>query len=165
MSWYYLFLLIPLCLSVGLVVMRMRVVPAALTMAVVALFGYATEQPRAVMRTVDRQPVRQAVEAIRNFRPTALTGVFGVSDKQAESYDPNVVVLETEEQLDAMLNQAVQEQRAAFVYFAGDKESSIRSRTLYQRVAMSEDFQKWKTFKATEAMFSYQVYRCTAVGN
>ena len=164
LSWYYLYLLFPLCLSVGLAVVRFQVVPAILTTAVIGAFGYATETPREIMRLVDRQPIRQTVDAIRAVRPHALTGVFGVSDKQAESYDPSVRVLTSVADLEAMLAEAQRTATAAFVYFAGDRESALRNRELYLRVTQSKDFERFKSFKGTEAMFSYSVYRCTGLG-
>ncbi len=164
LSWYYLYLLVPLCLSVGLAVMRLQVLPALLSIIVVGLYGYATEVPREVFMRHDRQQIRQTVEAIRTFRPDALTGVFGVSDRQARSYDPAVEVLETPEQLEALVQRAMAGNQSLFVYFCGDRETKVRNPELYERVTQGGGFQFFKQFKATEAMFTYSIYRFTGSG-
>ena len=160
LSWYYLYLMVPLCLGVGLAVVRLQVAPAVLCWVMVGCFGFATDVPREVMRRVDRQPIRQTVEAVRDFRQNALTGVFGVSDKQAESYDPDVMVIEKPEDVDKLIQMGADQRREVFVYFAGMKESAVRNPSVHQRVTASPDFARWKDFKGTEAMFSYVIYRC-----
>lgn len=164
LSWYYLYLLFPLCLSVGLAVMRLQVLPAVLSIVVVGLYGYATEKPREVFIEHDRQQIRQTVEAVRTFRPDALTGVFGVSDRQARSYDPAVEVLETPEQLEALVRKAVAGNQSLFIYYCGDRETKVRNPQLYERLTQGGDFQMFKQFKATEAMFTYYVYRFSGSG-
>jgi hypothetical protein len=160
LSWYYVYLMVPMCLALGLAVARMQVAPMVLMAVVVGCYGYATDVPREVMRTVDRQPIRQTVEAIKKFRPAAVTGVFGVSDKQAESYDPNVQILEEPEDVQKLLQQGEQAGQEVFVYVAGSKESSVRKPEVFKSVVGSPNFELWKTLKGTEAMFSYEIYRC-----
>ena len=163
-SWYYIYLLVPGCLAMGLSLVRFQFMPGLMVMLAVGLYGYATETPREIIRTVNRQPIKQTVQAIREFRPHALTGTFGVSDRQAESYDPGVEILSTVAQLEDMLAKAQQGRTAAFVYFAGDRESGVRNPELHQRVTASDDFELWREFKGTEAMFSYRIYRCVGLG-
>jgi hypothetical protein len=164
LTWYYLYLLVPLCLAVGLAVVRFQVLPAVLTLVVVGLYGYATERPRENFIQQDRQPIRQTVDAIRTLRPHALTGVFGVSDRQARSYDPGVEVLESVEQLEALVALAQRGNQSLFVYYAGDRESKMRAPEVYQRLKQGGDFVPFKQFKATEAMFSYFIYRYEGSG-
>lgn len=164
LSWYYIYLLIPLCLAVGLAVVRLQIMPAVLASVMVGLYGYATETPRQIFIQHDRQQIRQTVDSIRSIRPHALTGVFGVSDKQAESYDPSVEVLTTVEQLEAMLARAQAGNQSCFVYFCGEQESNVRSPELFKRVTQEDDFELFKKLPGTEAMFSYHVYRCVGLG-
>lgn len=164
LTWYYLYLLVPLCLSVGLAVVRFQTLPAVLSIVAVGLYGYATEKPREVFMNHDRQQIRQTVESIRTLKPHALTGVFGVSDRQARSYDPAVEVLESVEQLEALVQKAQAGNQSLFVYFCGDRETRVRAPALHQRVTQGGDFVPFKQFKATEAMFTYFVFRYEGSG-
>lgn len=164
LSWYYVYLLIPLCLATGLAIVRFQFMPVVLSAMVVGLFAYATEQPRQIVIRHDRQQIRQTVDSFRSIRPHALSGVFGVSDKQAESYDPSVEVLTSVEQLEAMLARAQAGNQSCFIYFCGEQESKLRSPELFQRVTQQNDFALFKKFPGTEAMFSYYVYRCVGLG-
>ncbi len=165
LTWYYLYLLFPLCLAAALAIVRLGVMPAALMAIAVGLFGYATEVPRGVVLNVDRQPIRQTVAAIRDLRPFAYTGVFGVSDKQAESYDPSVTVLSSLADLEALAAKAKLGNNATFVYFAGERETANRSPELLKAVTESGAFELFKEFKATEALFSYKIYHLVGVGD
>lgn len=155
---YYIFLMIPLALAWGLVVVRLNVVPAVLVMVLVAAFGFATEKPRHMYVNHDKQPIRQTVEAVRAKKPQALTGTFGVSDRQAQSYDPDVVILEKPEDVDALLAKGRSSGKPVFVYVAGLTESAKRSPDLFKRVADSPDFVIYQDVKGLEAMFSYTIF-------
>lgn len=155
---YYIFLLIPVALAWALMVARLRITPAVLIMVLVAAFGFATEKPRHMYIKQDRQPIRQTVQAIREKKPQALTGTFGVSDRQAQSYDPDVRLLAKPEDVDALLAEGRASGRPVFIYVAGLTETAKRSPELLKRVAMSPDFVVFKEVKGLEAMFSYTIF-------
>jgi hypothetical protein len=155
---YYIYLLVPLTLACGLAVVRFQFFPAILVIVLAGLYGVGTQKPRVIFMEHDRQPIRQTVEAIYDKKPAALTGVFGVSDRQAQSYDPEVAILEKPQDVDALLAKGKTEGRPVFVYFAGLRESASRSPELMKRVAQSPDFVPFKDMKGLEAMFSYHIY-------
>lgn len=155
---YYIYLLIPLVLACALSAVRFRVFPLLMVMLLVGAYGLATQKPRQMYVDHARQPIRETVRAIYEKKPEALTGTFGVSDRQAQSYDKDVVLLAKPEDVDALIARGQQEGRPVFIYFAGLTESTKRSPDLMKRVGLSEDFVKFKEFKGLEAMFSYLVY-------
>ena len=158
LAMYYIYLLIPLALACGLAAVRFRVFPAVLVLVLVGLYGIGTQKPRSIFINHDRQPIRQTVEAIYDKKAEALTGAFGVSDRQSQSYDPDVTILEKADDVDALLARGKAEGRPVFVYFAGLRESARRSPDLMKRVAQSPDFVPFKDMKGLEAMFSYHIY-------
>lgn len=155
---YYIYLLVPFTLTCALAMVRFRVFPPVLVMVLVGLYGMGTQQARNTFVEHDRQPIRQTVESIYEKKADALTGVFGVSDRQAQSYDPEVTILEKAGDVDALLARGQKEARPVFIYFAGLRESASRSPDLVKRVAQSPDFVHFKDLKGLEAMFSYHVY-------
>lgn len=155
---YYIYLMIPMALAWALAVSRLRVAPAVLILVTVAAFGFATEQPRQMYVSHDRQPIRQTVQAIREKKPDALTGTFGVSDRQAQSYDPDVRLLSKPEDVDALLAEGKSSGLPVFIYVAGLTESTKRSPELMKRVALSPDFVPIKELKGLEAMYSYTIF-------
>ncbi len=158
LAMYYIYLLIPLGLACALAAVRMQVMPAVLVMLLLVGFGLGTQEPRTRFIEHDRQPIRETVEAVREKHPEALTGSFGVSDRQSQSYDPEVHILAKPADVDALLAKGQQEGRPVFIYFAGLRESTNRAPDLMKRVALSEDFRLYKEFKGLEAMFSYRIY-------
>ena len=106
----------------------------------------------------DRQPIRETVASIREKKPESLTGTFGVSDRQAQSYDPNVRLLSKPEDVDKLLAEGKEAHVPVFIYFCGVTESTNRKPELVKRVAASEDFLPYKQVKGLEAMFSYHVF-------
>ena len=81
-----------------------------------------------------------------------------MSDRQAQSYDPDVTLLTKPEDVDALIARGQSEGRPVFIYVAGLTESTKRSPDLMKRVGLSADFIKFKEFKGLEAMFSYVIY-------
>ena len=158
LAMYYIYLIVPLGLAAALTVVRLRIVPGVLVMLLVAGFGFATEKPRSMYVKYDRQPIRQTIEAIHAKKPKVLTGTFGVSDRQAQSYDPDVRLLAKPEDVDALLNEGQSQGKPVFIYLAGLTETAKRSPELLKRVAQSPDFVFFKEVKGLEAMFSYRIY-------
>jgi hypothetical protein len=164
LSWYYLYMLIPLVVICPLVLMRSSTNAGVLFIVLmVAGYGWATRTPAKIMREVDRQPIRQTVQWIKNKKADALTGTFGVSDRQALSYDPKVRILKTPLDLQTLLVDAQTLKKQVFIYFCGEKESQARAKDLYDRVTKSDDFEQLTEKKGTEAMFSYTIWHNTVL--
>ena len=157
-AWYYIYLLIPAVLAVALACVRLQLLPALIVVLIVGFFGKATELPRSLFTHYDRQPIREVVAGIREKHPESITGTFGVSDRQALSYDPNVHLLNTPADVDALLALGQKSGLPVFVYFCGVTETTNRKAEMVKRVAASEDFLQYKQFKGLEAMFSYHSF-------
>jgi hypothetical protein len=161
--WYLLYLLVPLVLAVPLAVARLfssresAIAPAIVCL--VAGYALATSDMRWRMVTHDRQPMRQTVAWIKEQHPEAMTGVFGVSDRQTQSYDPRVRILNQEADLDKAIADAASERRPLYVYFCGRTESGKRNPALMTRVLDEAIFEKKADFPGLEAMFSYEVWK------
>jgi hypothetical protein len=126
---------------------------------VVAGYALATADKRDRIVRVDRQPMRQAIAAIHDNHPRTLTAVFGVSDRQTQSYDPRVRILKHEPDLDQVVEDAVRMNIPLFVYFCGRTESGRRAPELMARVLDESSFQLVRTLPGLEAMFSYELWR------
>lgn len=157
-AWYYIYLVIPAVLAVALACVRLQLLPALIVILIVGFFGKATELPRSLFITNDRQPIKETVAALREKHPEALTGTFGVSDRQVLSYDPQVHLLSTPADVDKLLALGQQLNVPVFVYFCGVTETTNRKPELVKRVAASEDFLPYKQFKGLEAMFTYHTF-------
>ncbi len=157
-AWYYIYLVIPAVLAVALACVRLQLLPALIIVLMVGFVGKATELPRSIFSKNDRQPMRETVAALREKHPDSLTGTFGVSDRQVQSYDPNVHLLNTPEDVDKLLAQGKELNVPVFVYFCGVTETTKRKPEMVKRVASSEDFLPYKQFKGLEAMFTYHTF-------
>jgi hypothetical protein len=161
--WYLLYVLIPIALAAPLaclriIPMRSRLgIPALI--ALLAAFGVATQDVRGRIVAYDRQPMRQTVASIREAKPEAMTAVFGVSDRQTQSYDPKVRVMESAADLDRVIADAHQEGRPLFVYFCGRVISGERNADLMKRVLDPTEFKHVSDHPGLEAMFTYHVYQ------
>ncbi len=157
-AWYYIYLIIPAALAVTLACVRLQLVPALIVILVVGFFGKATSLPRSIFQEHDRQPIRETVASIRDKKPEALTGTFGVSDRQAQSYDPSVRLLTNPADVEKLLADGKDSGRPVFIYFCGVTETTSRKPDLVKRVAASDDFLAYKQLKGLEAMFTYHVF-------
>lgn len=163
MVWYLVYLLVPVTFAAagGMAVLlpaRSRTtVPGMILLA--ALYAVATLHARECIRSVPRQPMREAVASIRDRAPEALTAVFGVSDRQTKSYDPRVRVLETPADLDTVIAEARESRRPFYVYFCGRTESQRRNPDLMKRILDEKAFRHVLDEPGLEAMFSYHVYQ------
>ena len=161
--WHLIYLLIPLVLAVALgavIILPWRErTKGPVMLLLLALFALSTQDIRARIIRHDRQPMRQTVASIRDSHPEAMTAIFGVSDRQTQSYDPRVRVMEKESDLDAALADAQKEGRPLFVYFCGRTESGARNPDIMKRVLDPAAFTHVADFPGLEAMFSYHVYR------
>lgn len=165
LSWYLLYLLLPLCLAVpvachALLPWAEKTAPGMIVI-LVALFGVATQDARARFTQHDRQPIRQAAASYRDEYPEALAVTFGVSDRQLHSYDPRALVVPNLEDLEARVTEARADRRPLFAVICGPLETLARQPELTRRVRESGDFKLHATLPGLEAMFSYEVWRLT----
>jgi hypothetical protein len=163
LSWYLVYLTLPICLVIPLACYWLMPWPEKTAgpaiLLVVALYGLATQDARSRFVQHDRQPIRQTVASYREAHPEALAVVFGVSDRQIESYDPRAIPITTPAELEPLIAQARADKRPLFAVFAGRTASSQRSPDLLTRITSSPDFKAHARHPGLEAMFSYEVWR------
>lgn len=161
--WYLIYTVIPMVLvlplGIQLLARRSPRLEAGLLTLLVGAFAWATWDSTAKIREHDRQPIRETVEFIRTQSPTALTGTFGVSDRQAESYDHEVRVLATPEELDAIVKEAQTRSLPLYIYLCGESVTAARRPQMFERVKLSGEFEMLTHLPGTEEMFGYHVYR------
>lgn len=161
--WYLIYTLIPMVLVLPLGVQflarRQPRLEASLLALLVGAFAWTTWDTTAKIREHDRQPIRETVEFIRAQAPNALTGTFGVSDRQAESYDHEVRVLKTPAELEAIVKDAQARSLPLYIYLCGESVTGPRHPEMFQRVKQSGEFEMLTHLPGTEEMFGYHVYR------
>lgn len=163
--WYLIFLLIPAVLALPLLMeeaaklVRWKWAGTLLMAWVVFRFGTATTHARALVREVDRQPVRQTVALIREQAPDAMTATFGVSDRQSAIYDSQVRILNTVADLDAIIAESKRAGLPLYLYHCSDQQVPLRVKDLYTRVRNSGEFERIAELPGSEELFSYRVYR------
>ncbi len=163
LAMYYIYTLIPLALACPLALVAWRWRPQWLTPVLMAVFlgayAVASHRPREIFAEHDRQPIREAVATTRDGHPDVLTGTFGVSDRQALSYDRGVRLIKTPADVDDLLAEGKKRGQPVFIYICGLRESSVRVPELVARVVGSEDFVPHAVLPGHEAMFTYHVYQ------
>ncbi|MFZ4768469.1 MAG: hypothetical protein ACOYMN_26270, partial [Roseimicrobium sp.] len=132
--------------------------PAIVMAIFLVYYAHGTATARSVLRAHDRQPTRQTVAYVRDNFPQAITGTFGVSDRQHAFYDPGVRVLNTVAEVDGLIGLAKERGAPLCVYFCSDEHAAKRNLALYERVVRSGDFTRVAVFPGTEELFSYRVY-------
>jgi hypothetical protein len=163
--WYLIYLLIPTTLAVPLALegknpdARLRPLSQALCLGFVLFYAFGTRTAVAALREHDRQPMRQTVAFIHSQAQNALSATFGVSDRQHSAYDPQVVVLESEADLDRCIAQSRAESKPLYVYFCSDDQAQKRRPQIYEKVVKSGAFERTKEFPGSEELWSYRVYR------
>lgn len=161
--WYLLYTLIGLVVAVPLAITSTaqinRWLPPALLTVFIAIYGIMTWDANQTLISRDRQPIRQTVAAIRKIDPKALTAVFGVSDRQSQSYDPGVRLLESEKDLETCTRQARETGTSLYVYYCGETVSGQRRPELMKRVHRSDEFEFICSKPGHEDMFSYHIYQ------
>jgi hypothetical protein len=142
------------------------------------VYAYATATSGAVqrLRFQPRQPMREAVAFAHRADAQVLTAVLGVSDRQIQSYDPKVKVLESRKDLGDIVKTARQEHHPLMVYVCGSAfinlgvDAKLRAKqpvleAITDGLPATETGGTPATFSevawlfGTEAMFTYRVYR------
>ncbi|CAN5916037.1 hypothetical protein BH11VER1_BH11VER1_28530 [soil metagenome] len=161
--WYLLYTIIGFVVAIPLAITAIdRVKPwlsPALLAVFISVYGIMTWDANQTLMWHDRQPIRQTVAAIKQIDSHALTASFGVSDRQSQSYDPGVHVLETEKDLEECTKLSRESGAPLYVYYCGEKVSGQRRPELMKKVTQSEEFTFICTKPGHEDMFSYHVYQ------
>jgi hypothetical protein len=161
--WYLLYTIIGLVIAIPLAIASSSKItpwlPPALLAVFIAIYGMLTWDANQTLRLHDRQPIRQTVAAIRETDPNAMTAVFGVSDRQSQSYDPGVRVLESEADLLECTNLSLSTGAPLYVYYCGTAVSEQRRPELMKQVTQSDQFSFFRSAAGHEDMFSYHIYR------
>ncbi len=170
-GWYLLYTAPALALSLAMLAAaagRVRGWAGGVAMAATVLgYGYLTAPPRAQMASAERQPMAQVVEMVRGrahdfLDPDdggVLTGSFGVSDRQVQSYDPRVEVVETRAELASLVAKAGASGKTLYVYFCGRTETAERNPDVLALIDEPTIFEKVADVPGFEAYFSYEIYR------
>jgi hypothetical protein len=175
--WYLLYVIVPVALAVPLAVMkfagrRSNVVFGFLFTGYVLAVG----MPAQDLRTHPRQPMREAVAFAMTQDAKARTAILGVSDRQMQSYDPKVIVLDDRKELASAVKAARHDADALFVYVCGREmvmtgtDGKLRAKqsaldavehglSAEETGGPAATFAEKAKFLGTEAMFSYRVYQ------
>lgn len=161
--WYLLYTIIPAVFALPLAFSfpgkkKKWMAPVFLSILVVT-YAALTWNANQILRLHDRQPIRQTVAATKVDDPHSMTAVFGVSDRQTQSYDPQVHVLENESDLQECIRKSRDTGTSLYVYYCGTTISGQRRPELMKQVTQSDDFTLVCDKPGHEEMFSYHVYR------
>ncbi len=162
--WYLVHLILVMSLAVPLGIhlltgRRWPKVSVALMLPCVFAYAVVCWDANVRQKTHDRQPMRQTVAYIRDQAPEALTGSWGISDRQTQSYDPRVTVLAKDSDLDALIARARSEKKPLYVYACGEQVTIQRRPEMTMRVKSSGEFELVNTVRGLEELFTYKVYR------
>ena len=167
-GWYLLYTLPPVILLIAWSTdWRGRFRAAGGVFAVVLVLGYAvvTWDTRMELASVPRQPMREAVAAMRGESPAfgetdggILTGVFGVSDGMLRLYDPRVRRVKEPDVMEALIAEAKESQKTLRIAFAGKDYAKRRDPECYEMVVESGSFVQIADLPGIEQMFSYEVW-------
>ncbi len=174
-TWYLLYLILPLVMLMPLGLCAPTQLlpetwnPNRICVVLVGLFlivfAGATKIPSNRIRHIDRQPLRQAVEFVREDlprlgdpEPALVTGIFGISAEQIRSYDPWVTVLDDAEDYETLITAARQEGRPVKIYVGGPVLADDQDPELYEMLTSDPRFEKTAMLWGLESMFSVAVY-------
>jgi len=178
--WYLLYVIVPAALTVPFAVMKLMGGRMAGAVAVLTIFtgmyAFAVWQPVQSLRRTPRQPIREAVAYAKAQDAKARTAILGVSDRQMQSYDPKVIVLDDRKELASTVQTARRDGGALWVYVCGremvmtgtDGKLRAKQSTLdavehglsaEETGGAAATFSEKARFLGTEAMFSYRVYQ------
>ncbi len=163
--WYLLYTIIPVVFALPLAISffgknRPWLMHTSICLLVIT-YAALTWNVNQILQLHDRQPIRQTVATIKEVAPNAMTATFGVSDRQSQSYDPHVHMLESESELQDCINKSRDAKVPFYVYFCGATVSQQRRPDLMKRVAQSDEFTLFAKKSGHEELFSYQVYQLT----
>lgn len=169
--WYVVYAIIPFVLSVASG--ADKVAPRAtrnwawFLIPVLALYVMIVLEPIQLLRSYDRQPMRQVIEKARGTGYAAtretddgiITATFSTSARQILSYDPWVRLPKSKDELEKIIEEAKANQKQLVVYFCGQERAASEFTELYERVTASSDFERIQELKGAEPLFRYSLYQ------
>ena len=165
-GWYLIHLtpLFSLVIPAGIEIAlrgRWRGITAGFQVILIVGYGFLVAPAVGAMREHDRQPMRQTVAMIKEMAAPniPLTGVFGTSDRQVKTYDPEVRILEKADDVDRLIAEGAKLGRPVFIYYCGDVISWMKRREVAERIAGDPGFRRVAFLKGLESMYSYRVFR------
>ena len=165
-GWYLIFLLPMFALALPAAAEvaihgRNQPVVVGVMVAIVIGYGFLVGEQLQKLREHDRQPIRQTVAKINELAgsQTPLTGVFGTSDRQVKTYDPEVRILQKAEDVDLLVLEGQAKKRPVFIYYCGDVISWRKRPEVVQRIASDRRFERIAYLPGLEAMYSYRIFR------
>lgn len=140
--------------------------PAATFALFLSLYFLSTITGRRLLCETPRQPIREAVEAVRGDRAYAaddgglITGSFGTSKGMITSYDPRNHILDGPARLKALIVEASSAGKQLFIYHCGLERAREREPEM---IALMEDpgmfEEQVPAILGLEELFSYHIYR------
>ena len=139
-------------------------IPAALPLFLAVLFSLTTSPARQKMTTVPRQPIREAVAAMRGSAPgkadsRILTTSFGEGARHMLLYDPGLCIVKSPAELNALTSPATGSHRSLFLCFRDRAGMEKKEPELLSAVSGDPRWQRLPDIKGMEAMWSYELYR------
>jgi len=139
---------------------------ASLPLFLVVTYSLLTAPAMKIMMSVPRQPIREAVLAMRGVSPALgtedapiLTASFGDGARQMLSYDPRLQILKTTQELTVLINRAVSGNIPLFLCLRGPDTMAAEATELWKTVITDPRWKKLPSVYGVEAMLSYDLYR------
>ena len=170
LTWYLLYLLPLFALSLvwaarGLMALHPRAL-TSLPLIFAVLFSLFTASALGKIMHIPRQPIREAVAAMRGSAPALeqadpkiLTASFGDGARQMLSYDPRLRILKSPADLETLIQVAITSQQPLFLCLRGPAAMAQENPALLQAVTNDPRWQRLPSVLGMEAMLSYDLYR------
>ncbi|MGI9244188.1 MAG: hypothetical protein ACR2RV_25545, partial [Verrucomicrobiales bacterium] len=177
--WYIVFILIGFVILITLGVQTIAdglvaaisgraqvALPATLMALFLSLYFVSTLPGRRLICEIPRQPIREAVVAVRGDHAYAaddsglITASFGTSKGMITSYDPRNHILKSPAALEALIAEAKSEGKRLFVYHCGlqrAREQEPEMVAIVEDPALFEE--QLPAVLGLEELFSYHLYR------
>lgn len=170
LTWYLLYLLPIFALSLvwGALALAKALPrsPSSLPLLAALLYSLLTAPALARIINVPRQPIREAVAAMRGRAPALqtaddpiLTASFGGGARQMLSYDPRLRILKTTADLENLTQLALTSHRPLFLCLRGLDSLPAECPELCAALASDPRWQPLPPVLGMEAMLSYHLYR------
>ncbi len=143
---------------------RQALAAAALSLLALVAYGSWTSSVRLILKTVPRQPLREAAAAAKDAAPNAIIAATGVSSRQFISYCPALQPVDEEDSaknlalLDQLLERARADHRPLVVLFSGGSLRKAQDAALHSRLSQPDLFQLIQTLTGHEDFFEVEVF-------
>ncbi len=164
-SWYLVYLLPVFCISLPYVSRLAPRLLRLLPLVAVGLFYILTQVPRERMKSVARQPMREAAQWARAEATVPVgqlaepvSAVFGRSAGQIFPYDPRAILLKSPAQLTQLMANARKAGTPLAVYFCDRISAEQEHADLLAILQEPADWDRKVKLPGLEQMWSYEVY-------